>query len=71
MSLHCASLTRRADARCAAVEWRKHYTPSGRNTPPPGRWVPTGTEALKSGLNVGDAAEKYEEKLNVQDLTKY
>ena len=38
--------------------------------PPPGRWVPTGTEALKSGLNVGDVAESYEEKLNVWDHTK-
>jgi hypothetical protein len=32
--------------------------------------VSTGKEALKSGLNVGGAAESYEEKLNVQDLTK-
>ncbi len=53
------------------MEWRRHYTSSGRATPPPGRWVSTGTEALKSGLNVGGAAESYEEKLNVQDLTKY
>ena len=54
------------------AEWRKHYTASGRATPPPGRWVSTGKEALKSGLGVeGDPAASYEEKLNVQDLTKY
>jgi rhodanese-related sulfurtransferase len=53
------------------TEWRKHYTASGRATPPPGRWMPTGQEALKSGLGVeGDPAASYEEKLNVQDLTK-
>ena len=23
------------------AEWRKHYTASGRATPPPGRWMPT------------------------------
>ena len=49
----------------------RHYTPSGRDRPPPGgRWVPSGTEALKSGLNVGDVAESYEEKINVDELTK-
>ena len=54
------------------AEWRKHYTASGRATPPPGRWISTGKEALKSGLGVeGDPAASYEEKLNVQDLTKY
>ena len=29
-----------------------------------------GREALKSGLNVGDAAASYEERLNVEDLSK-
>lgn len=38
--------------------WRRLWTPSGRPTPPPGRWVPTGPEALKSGLNVGSACEQ-------------
>ena len=38
--------------------------------PPKGRWVATGKEALKSGLNVGGAALSYEERLNVQDLSK-
>lgn len=33
-------------------------------------WVSTGKEALKSGLNVGGAAESYEEKLNVEELAK-
>ena len=50
--------------------WRERYTTSGRNTPPKGRWVSTGTEALKSGLNVGNVAASYEEQLNVEDLTK-
>ena len=31
--------------------------------------VSTGTEALKSGLNVGDVAASYEEKLNVDAPT--
>jgi rhodanese-related sulfurtransferase len=52
------------------AEWRKHYTATSRPTPPPGRWVPTGQEALKSGLMSGDAAISYEERLNVEDLTK-
>ena len=42
------------------TEWRKHYTSTLRATPPPGRWVPTGQEALKSGLMSGDAAMSYE-----------
>jgi len=49
--------------------WRERYTPSGRNVPPKGRWISTGKEALKSGLNVGLAAASYEERLNVEDLT--
>jgi hypothetical protein len=57
-------------AALLAAEWRRHYTATCRATPPAGRWVSTGKEALKSGLNVGGAAESYEEKLNVQDLTK-
>jgi rhodanese-related sulfurtransferase len=51
-------------------EWRKHYTATCREAPPAGRWVPTGQEALKSGLMSGDAAMSYEERINVQDLTK-
>ena len=49
--------------------WREVLTTSGRPMPPKGRWVSTGKEALKSGLNVGDAAAAYEEQLNVEDLT--
>lgn len=41
--------------------WLKIYSTSGRARPPPGRWVSTGTEALKSGLNVGGTALTYEE----------
>ena len=52
------------------AEWRKDYTATSRPAPPPGRWVPTGQEALKSGLMSGDAAISYEERLNVEDLTK-
>lgn len=48
--------------------WREKYTTSGRKTPPKGRWISTGKEALKSGLNVGDAALKYEELLNVDEV---
>jgi len=50
--------------------WREVWTTSGRRVPPKGRWVATGKEALKSGLNVGGAALSYEERLNVQDLSK-
>uniref|UniRef100_A0A7S1NG67 Rhodanese domain-containing protein n=1 Tax=Eutreptiella gymnastica TaxID=73025 RepID=A0A7S1NG67_9EUGL len=49
--------------------WREKYTTTGRNVPPKGRWISTGTEALKSGLNVGDVAASYEEKLNVDAPT--
>jgi len=41
--------------------WKRELTASGRRRPPAGRWVPTGNEALKSGLNCGDAAASYEE----------
>mmetsp|Transcript_3081 Transcript_3081/g.7936 ORF Transcript_3081/g.7936 Transcript_3081/m.7936 type:complete len:205 (-) Transcript_3081:16-630(-) len=51
--------------------WREVWTTAGRRVPPKGRWMPTGTEALKSGLNVGDAAMSYEEQQNVEDATKY
>ena len=51
--------------------WREVWTTAGRRVPPKGRWMPTGTEALKSGLNVGDAAMSYEERQNVEDATKY
>jgi len=37
------------------------YSTSGRKKPPKGRWVPTGAEALKSGLNIAGAAESYTE----------
>lgn len=50
--------------------WRACWTTSGRKVPPKGRWVASGREALKSGLNVGDAAASYEERINVEDLSK-
>mmetsp|Transcript_11489 Transcript_11489/g.29176 ORF Transcript_11489/g.29176 Transcript_11489/m.29176 type:complete len:197 (-) Transcript_11489:14-604(-) len=50
--------------------WREVWTHAGRRVPPKGRWVATGKEALKSGLNVGGAALSYEERLNVEDLSK-
>jgi len=61
-----AALEERGWQQAVAVEggyqaWRELYTTSGRNVPPKGRWVPTGTESLKSALNVGDAAMSYEE----------
>ncbi|PSC73631.1 vacuolar sorting-associated 35B-like [Micractinium conductrix] len=37
------------------------WGPSGKRRPPAGRWVSTGKEALKSGLNVPGAAESYTE----------
>jgi len=40
--------------------WRAVFSTSGRRKPPPGKWVHTGKEALKSGLTVG-AASTYEE----------
>ena len=62
-------------ASCVGVKggyrgWREVWTTSGRRVPPKGRWVATGKEALKSGLNVGGAALSYEERLNVEDLAK-
>ena len=41
--------------------WTEVFSTSGRRKPPKGRWVPSGTEALKSGLGVGEAAATYEE----------
>eukprot|EP00959_Pyramimonas_sp_CCMP1952_P083491 1745397-Pyramimonas_sp.AAC.1 len=40
--------------------WSRIFSTSGRRKPPAGKWVPTGQEALKSGLMSG-AAETYEE----------
>ena len=50
--------------------FRREWTATLRPAPPPGRWVPTGQEALKSGLMSGDAALSYEERQNVEDATK-
>ena len=36
------------------------WGPSGKRRPPAGRWVSTGKEALKSGINIPGAAESYE-----------
>mmetsp|Transcript_48415 Transcript_48415/g.92627 ORF Transcript_48415/g.92627 Transcript_48415/m.92627 type:complete len:154 (+) Transcript_48415:296-757(+) len=41
--------------------WSSIFSTSGRRKPPAGRWMSTGKEALKSGLDVGSAALTYEE----------
>jgi hypothetical protein len=41
------------------------WSPSGKRRPPPGRWVSTGKEALKSGLNIPGVAESYDEGGNL------
>ncbi len=41
------------------------FTTSGRRRPPPGRWISTGKEALKSGLNIPGVAESYDEGGNL------
>ena len=41
------------------------WGPSGKRRPPAGRWVSTGTEALKSGLNIPGVAESYDEGGNL------
>eukprot|EP00193_Tetraselmis_chui_P013753 CAMPEP_0177771742 /NCGR_PEP_ID=MMETSP0491_2-20121128/11794_1 /TAXON_ID=63592 /ORGANISM="Tetraselmis chuii, Strain PLY429" /LENGTH=233 /DNA_ID=CAMNT_0019289391 /DNA_START=48 /DNA_END=746 /DNA_ORIENTATION=- len=48
------------------MAWTEVFSTSGRRRPPAGRWVSTGTEALKSGLNVGDAAASYTEGGDLQ-----
>lgn len=40
---------------------RQVWSPSGKRRPPAGRWVSTGKEALKSGLNIPGVAESYTE----------
>jgi rhodanese-related sulfurtransferase len=45
--------------------WTNVWSPSGKRRPPPGRWVSTGTEALKSGLNIPGVAESYDEGGNL------
>ncbi|KAG2451672.1 hypothetical protein HYH02_003452 [Chlamydomonas schloesseri] len=45
--------------------WTKVFTTSGRRRPPPGRWVSSGREALKSGLNIPGVAESYDEGGNL------
>eukprot|EP00955_Chlamydomonas_euryale_P030861 324653-Chlamydomonas_euryale.AAC.3 len=46
--------------------WGEVWTPSGKRRPPPGRWVSTGKEALKSGLNIPGVAESYDEGGNLK-----
>ncbi|KAI8462312.1 MAG: hypothetical protein J3K34DRAFT_527834 [Monoraphidium minutum] len=41
------------------------WSPSGKRRPPAGRWVSTGKEALKSGLNIPGVAEAYDEGGNL------
>ncbi|KAI3431648.1 hypothetical protein D9Q98_004695 [Chlorella vulgaris] len=50
--------------------YSKVWGPSGKRRPPAGRWVSTGKEALKSGLNVPGAADSYDEGGN-QKTAKY
>eukprot|EP00878_Enallax_costatus_P032136 GHUV01035246.1.p1 GENE.GHUV01035246.1~~GHUV01035246.1.p1 ORF type:complete len:169 (+),score=28.08 GHUV01035246.1:263-769(+) len=45
--------------------WGQVWSPSGKRRPPPGRWVSTGKEALKSGLNIPGVAESYDEGGNL------
>lgn len=45
--------------------WSEVWSPSGKRRPPPGRWVSTGKEALKSGLNIPGVAESYDEGGNL------
>jgi hypothetical protein len=42
------------------------WSPSGKRRPPPGRWVSSGKEALKSGLNIPGVAESYDEGGNLK-----
>lgn len=44
---------------------RQVWGPSGKRRPPAGRWVSTGKEALKSGLNIPGVAESYDEGGNL------
>lgn len=41
------------------------WGPSGKRRPPAGRWVSTGKEALKFGLNIPGVAESYDEGGNL------
>ena len=42
--------------------WRRVFSTCGRRRPAGGgRWVPTGTEALKSGLPIPGVADRYED----------
>ncbi|KAG2441879.1 hypothetical protein HXX76_003486 [Chlamydomonas incerta] len=45
--------------------WTQVFTTSGRRRPPAGRWVSSGREALKSGLNIPGVAESYDEGGNL------
>jgi hypothetical protein len=42
------------------------WSPSGKRRPPAGRWVSTGKEALKSGLNIPGVALSYDEGGNLK-----
>lgn len=48
-------------ASTACMPWPQVWSPSGKRRPPPGRWISTGKEALKSGLNIPGVAESYDE----------
>jgi hypothetical protein len=42
--------------------WRKIFSTGGRRRPAGGgRWMPTGAEALKSGLPIPGVADRYED----------
>ena len=48
--------------------WMSKYTPFGRKVPPKGKFVSTGREALKSGLDLDPTvASAYEENWGRQD----
>ncbi|EFN52770.1 hypothetical protein CHLNCDRAFT_54198 [Chlorella variabilis] len=48
------------------VGYTQVWSPSGKRRPPAGRWVSTGKEALKSGLDLRDVAMAYEEGGNMK-----
>ena len=60
--LHDAGFTAVVAVQGGYNGWRKVFTTCGRRRPPQGKWVSTGKEALKSGLDLDpNVAAAYEE----------
>ena len=60
--LHDAGFTAVVAVQGGYSGWRKVFTTCGRRRPPQGKWVSTGKEALKSGLDLDpNVAAAYEE----------